>query len=302
MKNILYVVTFCIISLLSCETNNISGVEAPENNIDSIQILKDEIENLKQEISLLKFPADQRLAKVKDQIKNENLDEAQNGISELKRIFPNSVEASCCDELTEQINSRRAKIKEEQDRIDALGFKAIKAKTTFTIGYNTIVLSNISVSNQFVFDSYDDRWFYRDADRGNKYITMAMSVKSTSKNPKLPQFAVYTVSGKIMSKVGTFETKYARWSDYGCYLGNYHDSRNDFAKVSTVSFKLGCELSNDILRQPYAIVVKNENVLTEEYDRFKNPPQYWMGGASYPATLSVDDFKSDYILIKMTNL
>ena len=131
---------------------------------------------------------------------------------------------------------------------------------------------------------------------------MSMSVTSTNKYPKIPEFAVYRIEGDEMKWEGVFTTEYARWSDYGSYLGNYHDSRNDFSKVSTVKFKLGCEVEESITKQPYAIVVKKQNVLSEEYDRFKNPPQYWTGSASYPYTLKLESFDVDYGIIKIYNL
>lgn len=300
-----YIFFNMITIFLSCCSNKTEHYVSQNNEsikIDSIAILKKQILDLQKEIEILKYPADQRLISIKEMISSGNLDAALINIEELENTFPYSAEAKSCINLKELIESKKAAIKAEQERLESLGFKALREKTNFTIGYNTISLSKITTSNQFTFDAYDDRWFYRDADRGNKYITMAMSVKSSDKNPQIPQFAVYSVSGKNMSLIGTFTTEYARWSDYGCYLGNYHDSRNDFAKVSTVHFNLGCEVSTDILTKPYAIIVMNKNVLSENYDRFKNPPQYWTGYAAYPNQLSIHDFEMNYTLVKIYNL
>ncbi|MDO4951204.1 MAG: hypothetical protein Q4E49_04005, partial [Bacteroidales bacterium] len=143
---------------------------------------------------------------------------------------------------------------------------------------------------------------YNDADRGNKYITMQMSVKSTNHNPDLPQAALYVISGDKMILGGTFETKFARWKDYGTYLGNYHDSSNDFSKVSTVKFKLGLQVSERTLAKPYAIVLKKKNVLSYYYEELSNPPISYIGSANYPSYLSLDDFKKDYVIIKRYNI
>ena len=184
-----------------------------------------------------------------------------------------------------------------------MGLKPFQNKqTTIKIDYNTIVLSGISVGNRFIFDAYDDRWFYRDADRGSKYVTMQMAVTSTSHDPNLPQFAVYLISGGTMKLIREFDTEYARWRDYGAYLGNYHDSTNDFAKVSTVKFKLGAQVDNESLSKPYAIVLMKKNVLYSHYDRFANPPCSYIGSANYPSSLSLDDFKSKYAIVKRFNL
>ncbi len=298
-----FIITLSIIFIISsCGENTQNNTSEFKADIDSVAILKQHVAELQKEIELLKYPANQRLASIKEDISNDNLDKALSSISNLENLFPDSPEAKLCPDLRSQISNKKEELRKEQERLEALGFKALSVKNTITIGYNTISLSNISVGNKFVFDAYEDRWFYRDADRGNRYVTMAMAVKSSSKNPELPQFAVYTIAGKTMSLESTFKTEYARWSDYGSYLGNYHDSKNDFAKVSTVYFKLGCEVSENVVKGPYAIVVKNENVLTENYDRFKNPPQYWTGSASYPQTLSIEDFTSRYTLVRLSNL
>ena len=101
-----------------------------------------------------------------------------------------------------------------------------------------------------------------------------------------------------MKYVGKFRTEYARWRDYGAYLGNYHDTNNDFAKVSTVKFKLGAEISESVTSKAFAIVCKKENGLASSYDRYENLPMSWKGSVSYPSSLSVSDFESNYILVK----
>ena len=272
------VVTMLFVSCASEEHENNAKVEKMQQSIDSLKAESTKKDNiisqLKDSIEVLSYPASQRLEKASKLIDEGNIEMAENELLDLKKIFPHSIEASNCDVLFEKITKIKEEKKAEEERIKALGFKALKQSSTIEIGYNKITLSSISIGNQFVFDAYDDRWFYRDADRGNKYITMAMSVTSTSKNPKIPEFAVYRIDGDEMKKEGVFTTEYARWSDYGSYLGNYHDSQNDFSKVSTVKFKLGCEVEEDFTKQPFAIIVKKQNVLTEEYDRFKNPPKY----------------------------
>ena len=131
---------------------------------------------------------------------------------------------------------------------------------------------------------------------------MSMSVTSTNHEPDLPQLALYTINADKMSLEGTFQTEFARWSDYGAYLGNYHDTRNDFSKVSTVKFKLGLQVDDEILKRPYAIVAKKENALSLSYDRYENPPYSYTGSVSYPSTLTVEDFSDDYVMVKLSNL
>ncbi len=302
LKPLFYLCQFlAFLFISSCSSNSVSQEKVKQYQ-DSIVTLKAELKEAKDLIAVLKYPADQRFEHIKELFKSEKYADVRKEIEELAKIFPNAKENTECELLLSKIKEIELAKKAEEERLKALGFKAIKEQTKVKVDYNTIAISSISIGNQFVFDAYDDRWFYRDADRGSKFLTMKMSVTSTSHNPKLPELAVYTISGDKMILDGTFDTRFARWSDYGSYLGNYHDSRNDFSKVSTISFKLGVQINTGKLSKPYAIVLMKKNCLTYHYDRFSNPPISYEGSADYPSTLSLSDFKNKYVVIKKYNL
>lgn len=269
---------------------------------DSLSIVRKELKDAKAKIEVLSYPADQRFAHISELFNAQEYHKVKKEIAELKNIFPNAPENTECAKILDKLAALEAAKKAEEERIKALGFKAITQKTTFKIGYNTIALSSINIGKTFTFDYRSNEWTYREADRGTKYISAAMSVTSTDHDPYLPQLAVYKIEGGKMVYVESFDTEFARWEDYGSYLGNDHDFHNDFAKVSTVKFKVGVQISDDVLSKPYAIVVKNENGLSSSYDRFKNPPKSYIGSVSYPNTLSVEDFAKNYILVKTYNL
>lgn len=210
------------------------------------------IQTLRDSVTILAFPADQRLTKINSLVACGEYSAARQEIFRLTELFPDSKEAMSTPAVNEKIDKLIAQKKTEEERIKALGFKALKVTTTFRIDYNTVELSSIRVSNTFAFDSYGDSYFYRTADRGNKYITASMKITSQDKDPKLPQLAIYSISGDTMSMIGEFDTEFARWEDYGTYLGNEHDFGNDFAKTSSVRFKIGEEVSEDIVKGPYA--------------------------------------------------
>lgn len=301
---VVFVIIFLLMMMNSCNQVNTTGQISQKEQIyiDSINQLKLQLEEANAQIEILKYPADQRLNKAKSLMESGDLDEALDEITQLKKVFPNSNEVNLSESVVKKINELKEAKRKEEERIKALGYKAIQEHTTIKVDYNTVTLSAINVGNTFSFDSYGDRYFYRDADRGNKYVTMQMSVTSTDHDPNLPQFAVYSINGDRMDLVGTFGTEFARWRDYGAYLGNYHDSSNDFAKVTTVRFKLGIQVSNEILAGPYAIVLMKKNVLVSHYDRFDNPPMSYIGSADYPSSLYLDNFKDDYALVKRFNL
>ena len=297
------IIIFLLTMLFSC-TNNGNLNQDPETKKyqDSLAILKKQLAEANGQIEILKFPADQRLEKIVELFNAQEYEKAQKEIQELKNVFPNAKENEEAAKYSEKITSAIAAKKAEEERIKAMGFKALPEQSTIIIDYNTVSFSGIKVGSQFTFDAYDDRWFYRDADRVYKYVSLQMSVTSTSHNPDLPQLAIYIISGDKMNLLSTFDTRFARWRDYGAYLGNYHDSSNDFSKVSTIRFKLGVQVADNWLTKPYAIVLMKKNVLSYHYDRFNNPPISYVGSAGYPSNLSLSDFSSNYVVVKKFNL
>lgn len=312
----LAVSTFCLL-IIGC-SNEEDSLNKLQSEIDSltntvsqqastISLQQDTILQLRDTISQLQFPANQRLSKIKKLIAEENFAEAKTEIANLQSVFPYSTEAAECPSLIQAINSKIAAIEAEKERIKALGFKALATQSKISIDYNTVTISGISIDKTFVHDVYEtytgSQWYYNTADRGDKFITAAMSVMSSSKNPNIPTLAFYNIQGDKLNLKGTFRIEMARWDDYGSYLGNVHDNNNDFSKVSTVKFKLGCELPEEDFTKPYIVVLKKENTQVRNYDRFRNPPIWYSGSAGYPNTLSIEDFNGgNYVAIRIANL
>jgi hypothetical protein len=307
-KQSIVIIGVLLISLfLSCTQADKTDVAAQIAEIeriyqDSLNALRQKLSDANDKIEILSYPADQRLASIDELFKSGDYVGVRKEAAELKRVFPNAKENDSSNEYLKKIEAIEAAKKAEEERIKSLGFKAIAEQATVKINYNTVTFSNFTIGKNYIHDSYGDRYFYNDADRGHKYISVLMSVKSDDHNPEIPQLAVYIIRGDKMQLEGTFRTEFNRWEDYSTYLGNYHDSHNDFAKVNTVKFKLGLEVSDEVLKEPYAIVLMKKNVLTRENERFRNPPVYYSGDADYPYTLSVSDFTNKYIIVKRYNL
>lgn len=285
------------------EYDNIKGeLETVKKQViqDSVRIT-----NLRDTITMLSLPASQRFSLINEQVSNGEYGQAKKSINELNRLFPNSKESQQTTVILQRIDNLIAKQKAEEERIKALGFKALRPVSSVIIDYNRVEISSISVGNTFVFDSYGDHWRYLQADKGSKYITALMEITSDSKDPSLPQPAIYTIEGDRMVYAGNFTVRFNRWEDYGTYLGNDHDFSNDFAKTNSIRFKIGIEVQNEITQKPYAIVLKKANSLIRRYDRFENPPVSYYGSVNYPHNLSLDDFtneSSQYVIIKIANL
>lgn len=306
-KSHCFFVAIFVLFFTSCIQSGSSDSNAKVDSLTNvIEVQKGEINALNDTIEMLRFPAGQRLAKAIENINNGNLDEAEKLLNQIKQLFPNSPEFESCDKQLQVISDKRQAIKAEQERIKALGFKALTPVLNATIGDVKASFSGFSVGKEFVHDTYyiygSSRWFYHTADKGNKYITCSMSITSNDSDPSIPTLGLYSIEGDILKYKDSFTIQFARWDDYGAYLGNEPDLHNDFAKVNTVSFKLGCEASEETFSKPYMVVLKLANTQKRNYDRFNNPPYWYSGNAAYPSTLSIDDFSSDYKAIKIANL
>lgn len=264
---------------------------------------RDSIKTLLAKVEELSYPANQRLSTIQSLIKEGNYDSATAELNQMVSLFPNSTEAKMASSLRQQIEKGiEAKVAEEK-RLKALGFKALKDVSSVTCNGVKAVLSNISIGNTFTFDSYGYEYHYRQADKDKKYITAAMSITSDDSNPLLPQCAIYSIDGESLLFEAKLDTEFARWDDYGSYLGNYADYNNDFSKVNTVKFKIGAQVSNEVVKKPFVLVMKKENVLKRTYDKYSNPEISYTGAATFEYTLSIDAFKDDggYVAIKRFN-
>lgn len=299
MRNTLLALTAFLV--LGC-TSNQDKTEVT-NLTQEIEKLKSENEELRKTIDLLKYPASDRLKQIRELVASDSFAKAQEEINQLRTLFPQSSEVQECEAQENIIAEKQAKIKAEEDRIKALGFKALKEVSTVEVFYNKITVGQFSTAKTFTFDSYGDRYFYRTADRGNKYISARITITSTDKDPKLPVFYAYSVSGDKLKCEGRFELEFARWEDYGTYLGNYNDNGNDFSKTSTIPFKIGIEVSDEIATSPLVIICRKQNCMGRHYDRFANPPvSYKVGdGCTYDTTLTLDDLKKGYAVVKILN-
>lgn len=303
MKNTLI---FSIIALcvLSCTTNTQKQNDSVVADLNKkIEELSADNKKLKDTVELLKYPVVDRLKQIKEYISKDKLADATRDINQLKNLFPLSEEAKLCVDLEKVIADKREKIVAEEARKKALGFKALSETPVVEVFYNKISVGAFSTSQTFIFDSYDERYFYKTADRGNKFISARITITSKKKDPKLPVFYAYRVVGGKLEYEGSFMLRFARWEDYSTYLGNYNDNSNDFSKTATIPFKIGLEVSNKVAEGPLVILCKRQNCMVREYDRFANPPASYSIGddCTYDATLTIDDLKKGYLVVKVLN-
>lgn len=302
--------TFGLFFVYSCGSKsetNAKIAEVEKKYQDSLTILRNELKEARSKIEVLSYPADQRFSHIAELFNAQEYDKAKEEIADLKNVFPNAAENSECTKILEKIAAIEAAKKAEEERIKALGFKALSTVQNVTIGENKILFSNLKIGLKYTHDVYPtysgSEWREHTADKGNSFISYNMDITSSSKDPNIPTIAFYSIEGEKLVHQTTFWVNFARWSDYGCYLGNEPDLKNDFSKVNTVKFRVGAQLEDNYFKRPYAVVLKKSNTLSRHYDRFENPPVSYTGYDGYPSSLTIEDFnKGQYVALKIANL
>lgn len=155
------------------------------------------------------------------------------------------------------------KKKREEERRARLKFKALEIQNPLKIDSISIQAYDFNFTKDFTFDRYGDRYFYRRAERGNKFLSFDVSVSSESKNPNLPLFYVYVFEeDKLvrLSGLNGMTYEFYRWDDYGSYLGNDADYGNDFSRTKKIRFDVGeqLEISKYEGKEIYLVMSKKE--------------------------------------------
>lgn len=228
-------------------------------------------------------------------------------IDEFKQLveyYPKSNYADMAKKEIAKIESEIKARKEEEERIKQMGFTAIKANAKIKYDYLTLNFADIQFKENYTFDSYGDRYHYRSAERGNKYLVVRASISSEVKNPSLPRILAYALKDGELKNITPLGLTYEfrRWEDYGSYLGNNADYGNDFAHTSTINFNLGSQIEESKFKGfPIYVVMQKTKAFHRNEERFDNPPvSYKADDYDYKDVLTPQDLSEsgDYVLIK----
>ncbi len=295
MNKLLLIIIFGI-SLISCN-------QQKEPTQQEYNKLRDELEVCKQTVAELSNTPQMRLNRGQNFDSQNKLTDAKEEYRKLIEKYPSTEEAKKANVYITEIERRESEKLKAEEKKKLLGFKAIKENSSISVGDIKVNFNNITLGNQWVFDSYGTEWRYRSAERGEIYILSKIAISSESKNPDLPPISVYKISNGGLTLLGTMDYEFSRWKDYGTYLGNYADFKNNFAYTKTIAFSCALPVSKtDIDDEAVFIVVKKVNCFSRSEDKFKNPPvSYSEGSCEVKSTLTVDDFEEDYILVKIFN-
>ena len=288
MKHFIYLlIVFASVTMASCggsngSTNELQAKVDSLTNIVSSQ--QASISAMRDSIVLLQFPADQRLAKIKQLIAEGSFADAKKEIADLLSYFPNSQEAIQCPNLTESINAKIAAIEAEKERVKAQGFKVFKDNLSCSDNEENYSFSGFSFGRTFTFDNCNDvnEYSYRTADKDNTYLLFSLRLSTKKKYASPPSIYIYEVSGDKLKRLTYCMEEYASWTSYGAKIGNYSDNSHDFSKVNSVNYKFAGEINQSDAKKPlFVIFSKNGHSLKDE--------------------MSIDEVQSDCIVIKVIN-
>ena len=294
-----------------------SGVQ--QEVFDSLQQKYNTIEKenaqLKAQVEELQNTPTNILALGRELLSAGKTNDAKETLNKLIKKFPSSAEATEASKIVSDLEKKEKEVREKAEKEarekaekeaqkKALGFKILKESTSVSYGDLTVKFTSVSSGKVWSHDAYDDSYFYNDAERDELFVMARLSITSKDKYPSLPPIGVYKYENGRLKQIDVMRYRFARWSDYGSYLGNYHDSRNDFSHTSTVPFSNAAKVDKSTFDN-YAIfvVMKKEGCFERKYDKFSTPEIRYeaSSGCSMDYYLTVDDFDYKYQLIKIFN-
>ncbi len=163
----------------------------------------------------------------------------------------------------------------------------------------TVEVKNIQwQAKRWVIDRHADTYFFHSPKKGHVHVTLDFDVTTDAKNPKLTTFDILTMKDGKPETLARTRTAFYRWADYGTYLGNYKDTRNDFGYHNTVRFTAGAEVAVEALKQPLLLVARRQGCQERRYNRWANPPDsYSYVDCIAPIPSTADAFWQMYHLV-----
>lgn len=287
-------------ALSGCGNQTSADTRSKEHALTAqVEALETENSRLKAENAELRATPSALLADVGRQVEDRHIANAESALSKLSNKFPESQESKLATKLVDRLKEEEEEKAREAARLAALGFNGLKVTAKLSNTESTLQLRSATTSSRWVFDSYGDEWYYKEAEKGQRFITAKVTVSSKDKNPRLMGVAAYVANGAQLERLGTFEYRFARWDDYASYLGNEADYRNDFAHSSSIPFSIAASVNKDDLKGAVYLVATKEGCFTRSADRFRNPPVWYYSSAcaSLPLNLTLEDFSTGKLAV-----
>lgn len=173
---------------------------------------------------------------------------------------------------------------EEQLQLFANHLAAAEARATFDLPRQRAVEvregvlhadTRVSLSRQFSSDRAGRNEVRRTALRGEQFATFEAGFQAEDGNhsPVLPSIWAYSFDREIGAWTRQNIAGYAvrRWTDYGAFLGNYDDARNDFRTAATVHYTVYAAVTETAHTVAFVLNPRSENGFRMERLRYGRP-------------------------------
>jgi hypothetical protein len=287
-----------VIPLAACKPSARPG--SSDTEAAELAALRAEVQRLRKENSDLRVSPGALANEVENAIRSVNEEKAVAAFKQLNDTFPVAAETGEMRKRLEVFLAQRRTQDEEDKRMAALGFKAVPVSPSFARGDTALTLTSLSVAKRWTFDSYEEGWRFLDAEKDKKMLIARMAVASKQKEPSLFGLAAYAPDGNKLTLLGAMRYRFSRWSSYGAFLGTQADYRNEFSHSWRIPFTAAVAISErDLQRRPIYLVATSEGCHERHYERFGQPPVFYMPGAcnTLKPTLTVEDFKGGALAI-----
>ncbi len=270
-----------------------------------LEALRAEVARLKAENARLRLTPSALLFEVNAAVRTRDVAKAEAGLKQLTEHFPHSPEVAPARKQVQVLLASVQAADEEAKRVAALGFRALKVNPNFTHEGTTLNVTGAGLTRRWVFDAYGNGvgWKYVDAERGQRLLVAKVSVNAKSKDPALFGIGVYQADGAEMKQLGLLRYRFARWSDFGAYLGTHADFGNDFSHSMRIPFSAGAAVPENVTAstagKPLYLVATREGCHKRLYDRQIQPPVHYYSTAcaSLKKSLTIDDFKDGSLAV-----
>lgn len=287
-----------VLVLAACKPSIGGGAGSSEP--DEVAKLRAEIARLREENAQLRLQPALLAAEVDGAIRAANEEKAAAAFRQLSDTFPVAAETAEMRKRLEAFLAQRRAQEEEERKIAALGFKALPVTPSVTHDDMVLSLTSLAVARRWIFDSWGDGWRFQDAEKDKKLLVARMSISSKARDPQLFGIAAYVADGGTLKRLGQFRYRFARWGSYGAFLGTQPDYRNEFSHSWRIPFSAGLAVSEaDLKRKPIYLVVTGEGCHQRVYDRFGQPPVFYVPGdcKSLKPSLTAEDFKGGALAV-----
>ncbi|MCO5105316.1 MAG: hypothetical protein M9919_15070 [Burkholderiaceae bacterium] len=307
-------VYFCALVSGGCDSkfSQATDTVASQTSVISADLVrvKQENETLRAEVAALNKKLNDALinpplllARVTEAIVAEKMASARQASAVLETHFPDSVEARNARAAIAKYDAELVEKKKLQDIIDARGFYALQPQKAPVINGVTVKTESLVFGARWQFNDHDNEWNYRDAERGERFVLLKAFLSSVDKDPKLPDLGLYLIEGKGMTRIGQFQYEFRRWSNYGTYIGLYHDYKNDFSHTQSIPFNAAAAIKNSDSKLPFAVVATGESC-HERVTKIGQPEVGYRPAPSCVAKkiLNIEDFtRGNYKILAFFN-